>query len=144
MNSAGLPGTGLGGFLYLALALSMPFRELYLTLRGRSSRDRWKVVARQFAIACGILAGVESSFWLLARVGVLPQVGTGVFLVAPMALSLSMLLAVLTVLWAWAQVVRLHGRTARRVVGGGPELVVDALPVTVEGAVPASDVPGRA
>ena len=108
MNSAGLPGTGLGGFLYLLLAFTMPFHELYLTVRGRSSWARWRVVATQFAIAVGILAGVEASFWLLARGGVLPQVPTGTFLVTPLLLTLSMLLGVLGVLWVWALVVRVR------------------------------------
>lgn len=108
MNSAGLPGTGLGGLLYILLALLMPFHELYLTMRGRSSRERWKVVAKQFAIACGILVGVELSFSLLARAGAVPQIGTGTVLIAPMLLTLGLLLAVLTVLWIWALVVRLR------------------------------------
>lgn len=107
MNSAGLPGTGLGGLLYIVLALSMPFHELYLTMRGRSSLDRWKIVAKQFAIACGILAGVELSFSLLARTGAVPQISTGVVMVAPMVLTLGTLLAVLAVLWVWALVARI-------------------------------------
>ena len=56
--NAGLPGTGLGGVFYLLLALLMPVRELYLTVRGRSSRERWALVLRQFALACGILAAL--------------------------------------------------------------------------------------
>lgn len=109
MNSAGLPGTGLGGLLYLALALVMPVREVYLTIRGRSSLERWKVVARQFAIACGVLVVVEASFWGLARAGVvLPQVGQGAFLTAPLLLTVSLMLVVLTVLWIWALVVRIR------------------------------------
>ena len=108
MNSAGLPGTGLGGLLYIMLALLMPFHELYLTVRGRSSRERWKVVAKQFAIACGILVGVELSFSWLARAGVVPQVSTGTVMIAPMLLTLGLLLAFLTVLWIWALVVRLR------------------------------------
>lgn len=107
MNSAGLPGTGLGGLLYIALALAMPFHELYLTIRGRSSLDRWKLVAKQFAIACGILAGVELSFSLLARAGAAPQLGTGTVMVAPMLLTLGLLLAVLAVLWLWALLARI-------------------------------------
>ena len=42
MNNAGLPGTGLGGLFYLLLAFWMPFAELPRTLRGRSSRARWR------------------------------------------------------------------------------------------------------
>lgn len=106
MNSAGLPGTGLGGILYIALALSMPFYELYLTIRGRSSWGRWIVVGRQFAIAGGILAGLQASFWAMSRLGVLPQLPTGAVLIAPLLVTLGMLLMVLVVLWVWALVAR--------------------------------------
>ncbi len=51
----GLPVTGLGGVFYLLCAILMPFYELVLTLRGRSSRARWLVVARQWAIGVAIL-----------------------------------------------------------------------------------------
>lgn len=127
MNSAGLPGTGLGGFLYLALALSMPFRELYLTIRGRSSRARWTLVARQFAIACAILAAVEASFWVLAQSGLAPRVGTGVFLLAPLTVSLGMLLVVLTVLWLWALVGARQGSASRRTRRRAPATVSDEV-----------------
>lgn len=53
--TAGLPGTGLGGLLYVVLALLMPLRELYLTARGRSSRERWRVVARQAGLALAVV-----------------------------------------------------------------------------------------
>lgn len=119
MNSAGLPGTGLGGFLYLALALSMPFHELYLTIRGRSSRQRWNVVAGQFAIACGILVSVEVTFFALARAGAVPQMATGMFLIAPLLVSLGVLLAVLSALWLWARVVRVQGAPRRIPDGSG-------------------------
>ena len=64
MNNAGLPGTGLGGFFYILMALLMPFYELYLTLLGRSSWARWKLVIYQLFIAAGILAGVEGAAWV--------------------------------------------------------------------------------
>lgn len=65
--NAGLPGTGLGGLFYLVLALVMPLREAYLTARGRSSRERWRVVAQQFTIALGILATVVLTILLVSR-----------------------------------------------------------------------------
>lgn len=65
--NAGLPGTGLGGIFYLLLALAMPVREIYLTARGRSSRERWRVVLRQLTLALGIVATVAASVWVLGR-----------------------------------------------------------------------------
>lgn len=124
MNNAGLPGTGLGGFLYILLALTMPFHELYLTMRGRSSRARWRIVAKQAAIACGMLGAVEASFWGLSHLFILgrPAVtifGTplptwGIFMLAPLLVSLSLLIVLVLVLWAWA-LVNVRARSPRHV-----------------------------
>lgn len=65
--TAGLPGVGIGGIFYLLCALAMPFVELANTLRGRTSKKRWGVVAKQFLMLCSIIAG----FWI-----------TGLFLAA--------------------------------------------------------------
>jgi hypothetical protein len=54
--NAGLPGTGLGGLFYLLLAFAMPLVELVRTLRGRGSRERWRLALTQCAIATGIVA----------------------------------------------------------------------------------------
>ncbi|MEV7431390.1 MULTISPECIES: hypothetical protein [unclassified Nocardioides] len=70
--TAGLPGTGLGGLLYVVLALLMPLRELYLTARGRSSRERWAVVGRQALMALvivAVLAGTAVATSRLLRTG---------------------------------------------------------------------------
>ena len=65
MNNTGLPGTGIGGFLYILLGFAMPFVELYFTACGRSSRARWKRVLAQFGIALGIVLSIEATGWLL-------------------------------------------------------------------------------
>lgn len=103
--NAGLPGTGIGGLFYVLLALLMPVRELYLTARGRSSRERWRRVLRQVAIALGIVASLAGAGWVLSRmVDTQEAVGLGgsnVFL-AP-ALVAAMVLGVLVLalrLWA--------------------------------------------
>lgn len=118
MNNAGLPGTGLGGFLYIVLGLVMPVRELYLTLRGRSSPERWGLVGRQFFIACGVLAGVEVASWALAWL--LPaeltprDPGGTLFLALPIAVSACMLVVVVTGIRLWALGNRLRARLSRR------------------------------
>lgn len=58
--TAGLPGIGIGGIFYLLCAVLMPVKELYNTVRGRTSRQRWGMVAKQFGLLCGIMIG----FWL--------------------------------------------------------------------------------
>lgn len=61
----GMPGAGIGGIFYLLSAVVMPFRELYRTARGRSSRARWLGVARQAGIALTIGTSVWATGWLL-------------------------------------------------------------------------------
>lgn len=63
--SPGMPGAGIGGIFYLVSAVLMPFRELYLTARGRSSRARWLTVARQTGIALMIVGSIWVTGWLL-------------------------------------------------------------------------------
>jgi hypothetical protein len=58
--TAGLPGTGIGGVFYLLLAVLMPFRELVRMLRGKSSRQRWAVIATQW----GYVAAIGLTMWL--------------------------------------------------------------------------------
>ncbi len=79
--TAGLPGTGIGCLFYLISALCMPFIELYLTCRGRSSRQRWRLVATQFGLAVGIAGGFWVTGWCLGQIlpakHVLSLQGTG-------------------------------------------------------------------
>ena len=66
--TVGLPGAGIGGLFYLLAGLLMPVREAWLTVTGRSSRARWRVVLHQFSITGGIAGGTLASGWLLAAV----------------------------------------------------------------------------
>jgi hypothetical protein len=65
--TAGLPGAGIGGTFYLISALLMPVRELYRLLSGDRSAERWRLVARQTAIAAGIFAGLWLTGWAVAH-----------------------------------------------------------------------------
>ena len=111
MNNAGLPGTGLGGLFYLALALWMPLAELPRTLRGRSSRARWRHVSTQFALACGIVASVAGTagvyLALAGSPGALGVPGPALVL-APVALAAVLLSGLVVVLRTWAGWVRLR------------------------------------
>jgi len=53
---AGLPGTGVGGILYLFLTLWMPFHELIMMARGRSTLGRWRFILRHWCLMGGVLA----------------------------------------------------------------------------------------
>lgn len=50
---------------YIVLGLTMPALELIQTVRGRSSRQRWRVAGIQAGYAVGILAALAGSGWLL-------------------------------------------------------------------------------
>ena len=63
---AGVPGVGISGIFYLVCAFLMPFIEIGKTVRGRSSKKRWKLVMRQFGIFCGIMGGSWGVGLLLA------------------------------------------------------------------------------
>lgn len=107
MNNAGLPGTGLGGLFCVILALVMPVRELYLTLRGRSSATRWRLALRQMAIAVTMIVATAAVWWALLQTRVIPglmDVDTSTLVVALLMLSPALLLTVLVVvlrIWAW-------------------------------------------
>lgn len=112
--TAGLPGTGLGGLLYLVLALLMPLREVHLTLTGRSSRERWTVVGRQAALALAIVGVLVVTALAVSRL-----LGTNGYVVGagrPLLLSALVggsVLAVLAVaLRVWALLDRRRPRTA--------------------------------
>lgn len=63
----GLPGAGVGGLFYILSALWMPVCELW-RLRRRDAPAQWPLVARQFAIAVGIVASMSGVFWGLDTV----------------------------------------------------------------------------
>lgn len=106
MNNAGLPGTGLGGLFYLLLAFWMPVAELPRTLRGQSSRARWRRIGTQFALACGIVAAVSSmaaAYVVLADGGGTRFGVPGPTLVlTPVALAVVLLSVLVVVLRTWA------------------------------------------
>ncbi len=60
----GLPGTGIGGLFYILSALWMPICEVWRRWQGDAPR-RWPLVARQFAIAVGVVAAMTGVFWAL-------------------------------------------------------------------------------
>ncbi len=110
MNNAGLPGTGLGGLMYIVLALAMPFFELLQTVRGRSSLARWKLVLRQTAIALGVVVAVVITAWALMKLAVAPSPyavhGDWVLMALLVAFPALLLATLVTVLRIWAWVVR--------------------------------------
>jgi hypothetical protein len=61
--NAGLPGAGIGGLFYVLSALWMPFRELSLTVSGRSSLRRWGAVGRQVGLAAAVVTAVWLTGW---------------------------------------------------------------------------------
>jgi len=120
--NAGLPGTGLGGLFYLLLALWMPVPELVRTAQGRSSRERWRLVASQFTLACAIIAVVVAT---TAAVGAVRPTGAPSILgghgwwlaLAPAVIALTVLLLLVAVLRAWAF---LDARRGSSEAGTGP------------------------
>lgn len=65
--TAGVPGSGIGGFFYLLSALLMPVNETVCICRNKSSRKSRKVVVRQVLNALGVLAGVWLTGWFISR-----------------------------------------------------------------------------
>ncbi|MDN4161685.1 hypothetical protein [Nocardioides abyssi] len=102
--TAGLPGTGLGGLLYVLLALLMPLRELYLTARGRSSRERWRVVGRQASIALAVVVVLVATAVAARRLlgGGGPLSDTTAPLLAGAGVGLCVLAVLALVLRLWA------------------------------------------
>lgn len=60
----GIPGTGIGGLFYILSALAMPLAEL-VNRQSRGTPRRWRQVARQFAIASGILVALALTAWVI-------------------------------------------------------------------------------
>lgn len=70
--SAGLPGLGLGGIFFILSALVAPIFELPRTVRGRSSRARWRRIAGHLALALGMIVAIEVALEILVT-----ALGTG-------------------------------------------------------------------
>ena len=62
--TVGIPGTGLGGVLYILLCGWMAARESWLMLRGRSSRRRMLIVMKHASMA----GAMVSALWASAQV----------------------------------------------------------------------------
>ncbi len=69
----GLPGTGIGGLFYILVALWMPVCEVLRRWQGDATK-RGTLVARQFAIAVGVIAAMAGAFWGLDTVLLLDRV----------------------------------------------------------------------
>jgi len=69
----GLPGTGIGGLFYILVALWMPACEALRRWQGGAT-SRGALVARQFAIAVGVVAAMSGVFWGLDIVLMLDRV----------------------------------------------------------------------
>ena len=63
--TAGIPGAGIGGLFYILSALWMPFRESWAFLHGQSTPQRRALVARQVALAVGIVVSMGGAAWLI-------------------------------------------------------------------------------
>ncbi len=104
--SAGLPGVGLGGLFFICSALLAPWIELVRTLQGRSSRERWARVARQFTMAVAMVLAIQVTL-------VLVRVLLGVPILRLSGVSL-ITLALLGTVVAGAKLTALGARQRRR------------------------------
>ena len=115
MNSAGLPGTGIGGLFYILLALWMPVAELHATVRGRSSLARWRRVLAQFAMACAIVGAVGATvltYMHLVDAPILLGLGGLSLVLAPVGLAATLLVCLVVVLRVWSRLGSLAVREA--------------------------------
>jgi len=104
----GLPGTGIGGLFYTVCALWMPVCEIWRWLRGDAT-SHWPLVARQFAIAVGVIAAMTGVFWALDTTFMLQQAAkhTAGKVDAALSLRISALLMTSAVLATLLSVVHL-------------------------------------
>lgn len=63
---AGMPGTGIGGLLYLIIAIQMHIEEFYFTLIRKNSLKRLPVVKHHLFITAGIIIGMFATGWFIA------------------------------------------------------------------------------
>ncbi len=65
--NAGLPGVGIAGLFFVVSALVMPVVKLVRTVAGRSSAERWRVVAHDWLLAVAMLAAFVAMGWAVAE-----------------------------------------------------------------------------
>ena len=109
---AGIPGMGIASLFYVAAALLSPVRELYLTVRGRSSAHRWRAVLLQFTLAVLIVVAVVAFYVgidvlvdrgvIKGSVGPVPLKGVPNFVFAIFALVGVLVTSTLAALWVRA------------------------------------------
>lgn len=63
--NVGLPGAGIGGLFYLLCALTMPFKELFLSITRPEHQFRHRLIAVQLGIVAGIILGIIAIYKLL-------------------------------------------------------------------------------
>lgn len=71
----GVPGAGIGGLFYLACSLWAPVRELWFVIVLRRPPRLPRLVMRQAATACGIIAGIWLTGWLFGLLAIDPLPG---------------------------------------------------------------------
>lgn len=64
--NVGLPGTGIGGLFYVMSIFAMVGYELVLTLRGRTSAARWRLVGVELVMLSGIVLMIAATGWALS------------------------------------------------------------------------------
>jgi hypothetical protein len=127
--SAGLPGLGLGGLFFLLSALVAPVVELARTIRGESSAAAWRGVGRQFAIAVTMIVAVDLALRMVLLLTALagasdtpPDPGLTVLPLAPIGITMGLLVAVLAAAKALQLALRVrdHGLPRLAMAGTGP------------------------
>jgi hypothetical protein len=95
--SAGLPGLGLGGLFFILSALLAPPIEAMRMVRGRSSRERRRQVARQFVLALAMLVVIDLTLRAVLLAGAAagatatPDLGVVALPLAPIGITTSLL-----------------------------------------------------
>ena len=64
--TVGIPGTGLGGVLYILLCGWMALRESWLMLRGRGSRLRMRIAMKHAAIGGAMVTALWASVQVMS------------------------------------------------------------------------------
>jgi len=125
--SAGLPGLGLGGLFFIISALLAPFRQLWLTLRGRSRPGQWRVVGRQFAQALTMVIAIDLTLRL--TYGALSLAGLGDPPSGASATVLPLtLIGITSALLLFVLVAAKLAELRVRIAGGGPVRISQVLP----------------